>query len=238
MRIIERNNQRVLTTEQVAEAFGATVQLIHNNFNYNKKHFVEGKHYIALKGDELKEFKTSFEIQGKLKHSPVIYLWTEKGVFLHAKSLNTDQAWSAYTDLVDGYFKKVEDQKTDLTALSPQLQFMIITEQRQNALEAKQKELEDENVELRQSMRHLELVVDNEVWLTDHQKADIQLAVRTRIGQLKSENIDAHFRGLFTALNTFFNVPSYSKIPRKDFEEAMTFIQGWFPKKKEGTSSR
>ena len=32
------------------------------------------------------------------------YLWTEKGALLHAKSLNTDQAWQAYEVLVDTYF--------------------------------------------------------------------------------------------------------------------------------------
>ena len=33
-----------------------------------------------------------------------LYLWTEKGALLHAKSLNTDKAWEAYEFLVDTYF--------------------------------------------------------------------------------------------------------------------------------------
>ena len=35
-----------------------------------------------------------------------MYFWTEKGAFLHAKSLNTDKAWELYDKLVDCYFRK------------------------------------------------------------------------------------------------------------------------------------
>jgi len=231
--IIEWNGQRILITDQVADAFGADSVQIHKNFSYNKKRFEEGKHYIEVKGEELKSFKTSYEIRGKLKHSPVMYLWTEKGVFLHAKSLGTDQAWDAYTKLVDDYFKKVEEKKADFNGLSPQLQFMIITEQRQNELEAKQRELQEENEELRKDMRHLSLVVDNEVWVTEHQKAEMRTEVNKRIGELKSQAIDAHFQGLYGDLKTFFMVSKYDKIARKDFEQAIEFIKGWFPKTKE-----
>ena len=33
---------------------------------------------------------------GSLKNAKIIYLWTERGAFLHAKSLNTDKAWEVY----------------------------------------------------------------------------------------------------------------------------------------------
>lgn len=51
-----------------------------------------------------------------------LYLWTEKGAFLHAKSLNTDVAWEVYDKLVDSYFEKSKavpmttDQKIQLLA--------------------------------------------------------------------------------------------------------------------------
>ena len=34
-----------------------------------------------------------------------IYLWTESGALLHAKSLNTDKAWEVYDRLVETYFR-------------------------------------------------------------------------------------------------------------------------------------
>jgi len=239
MKIIEKNDRRVVTSAQLAEAFGVESALITKNFNRNKDRYEEGKHYFTIRGEELKDFKTTYQIDSQLKHSPMIYLWTEKGVFLHAKSLNTDQAWNAYSQLVDDYFKKVEqlqETQPDISALSPQLQFMIITEQRQNALEAKQKELEEENTQLRESMNHLSLVVDNEVWITEHQKSEIKEAVKSRIGHLKGKKVDAHFQGLYGDLNTYFGVSKYDKIKRTDFDDAMEYVKSWYPKKKENLS--
>ena len=81
------------------------------NFSYNKKRYTEGKHYIALQGEELKKFKADLEIQGNLKYAHTLYLWTEKGALLHAKSLNTDKAWEVYDYLVDFYFRVKEGEK-------------------------------------------------------------------------------------------------------------------------------
>ncbi|WP_139264017.1 ORF6N domain-containing protein, partial [Bacillus licheniformis] len=102
--IIERNNQRVLTTAQLAESYGAEEKLVQQNFNNNKKRYKEGKHFILLQGDDLRTFKRDFEILGVAPNINKLYLWTEKGAWLHAKSLNTDQAWDAYEMLVDEYY--------------------------------------------------------------------------------------------------------------------------------------
>jgi hypothetical protein len=146
LKAIERNDQRVLTSEQLAESYGTDIGKIRYNYSYNKSRYTEGKHFFALKGEERSNFLNECEIHTSLKHAHTIYLWTEKGAFLHAKSLSTDKAWNAYSQLVDDYFKKVEEAKQpqpDMTGLSPQLQFMIQTEQRQNALEAKQTEFDE-----------------------------------------------------------------------------------------------
>lgn len=140
LKVIERNNARVLTSAQVAEAFGTDLGKIRYNFNYNKERYEEGKHYLVVTGKDLKDFKTECEIHTQLKHANIIYLWTEKGVFLHAKSLGTDQAWNAYSQLVDDYFKKVEEAKQpqqEVSTLSPLLQVLVQIETRQNAMEAK-----------------------------------------------------------------------------------------------------
>nr|DAR29936.1 MAG TPA: hypothetical protein [Caudoviricetes sp.] len=106
--VIERENQRVMTTAVLAEEYGTTERRISENFNANKERYIEGKHFYCLEGEALKEFKANTEITEQLKYAPKIYLWTEKGAFLHAKSLNTDRAWEIYDVLVDTYFKKQE----------------------------------------------------------------------------------------------------------------------------------
>lgn len=52
---IEYNGILVLTTQQIAKAYGTEQQIVTNNFNRNKDKYIEGKHYICLKGDELRE---------------------------------------------------------------------------------------------------------------------------------------------------------------------------------------
>ena len=103
--VTEYKNIRVLTTQQIAEAYESDVRIISNNFNRNKERYVVGKHFVCLEGEELKAFKTIHHFDESSRINK-LYLWTEKGAFLHAKSLNTDKAWEVYDRLVDEYFEK------------------------------------------------------------------------------------------------------------------------------------
>lgn len=119
LQITEYKSIRVLTTQQIAEAYGTDNKTISYNFNHNKDRYVDGKHFICLSGDELRAFREIHDLPSNLNK---LYLWTEKGAFLHAKSLNTDTAWEVYDRLVDNYFEKPKavpmttDQKIQLLA--------------------------------------------------------------------------------------------------------------------------
>ena len=114
--IIEENGIRVLTTRQLTEWYETEEWQIKQNFRNNKERFVQGKHYIALQGEELKNFKSKVEnIYLVGRTAKILYLWTEKGALLHAKSLNTDKAWQAYECLVDYYFRTREDVQKPVT---------------------------------------------------------------------------------------------------------------------------
>lgn len=102
------NGQPVCTTEQLSEAYGADRQLLINNFNRNKERYHEGKHYICLTGEDLKAYKTANQNDLSSSRINQLYLWTERGALLHAKSLNTDKAWEVYERLVDFYFNAKE----------------------------------------------------------------------------------------------------------------------------------
>lgn len=106
LQVVETNNQRVLTTAQIAEQYETTERRISENFNRNKERYTEEKHYYCLTGDILREFKNEYANCGFVPGAKVnaFYLWTEKGALMLAKSLNTDKAWEAYECLVDTYF--------------------------------------------------------------------------------------------------------------------------------------
>ena len=140
--VIEQQGLRVLTTAQLAECYETDTRHITDNFNNNKNRYEEGKHYICLKGGELRDFFANgdfqFANQSKIR---TLYLWTERGALLHAKSLNTDKAWEVYGELVETYFR-AKKAETALQNLSPQLQLMIKFETEQNALKSRVTELE------------------------------------------------------------------------------------------------
>ena len=108
---IEREGQRVLTTAQIAEAYGTTSKVITKNFNRNSDRYIEGVHFYRLTGNALREFKTAKRQFDVLPNANTLYLWTERGALLHAKSLNTDKAWEVYEFLVDTYFRTREMNK-------------------------------------------------------------------------------------------------------------------------------
>lgn len=126
--IVEKNGVRVLTTRQLTEWYHTEEWQIKQNFRNNKKRFVLGKHYIALQGEELKDFKSKVEnIYLVGKTAKILYLWTEKGALLHAKSLNTDKAWEVYDYLVDFYFRAKEEKKEEkLTPVAKPLMRAVV----------------------------------------------------------------------------------------------------------------
>lgn len=113
--IVDYNGIRVLTSLQIADAYETTTTRIKQNFNENKDKYKYGKHYILLTGDDLKAFKKNYNVFNKVgnnylvgNRAPSLYLWTERGALLHAKSLNTDKAWQVYEYLIENYFRSKE----------------------------------------------------------------------------------------------------------------------------------
>lgn len=120
LKTIEHQGILVLTTKQIAEKYEAEEQIITNNFNRNKKKYTEGKHYICLTGNDLREFRAKNQ-NDVLPNANKFYLRTQKGALLHAKSLNTDKAWEAYEYLIDSYFNR---KKTMPMTIQEQIQLL------------------------------------------------------------------------------------------------------------------
>lgn len=130
---INHKEQRVLTTQQLAEVYETDAKVITNNFSRNKERYEEDKHYFSVEGEDLKGFKTRHQFEGSLKINK-LYLWTEKGALLHAKSLGTDKAWEVYDLLVETYFRAKEQAKQ-----VPQSPMEFIAMMAQQALDQEKK---------------------------------------------------------------------------------------------------
>jgi len=134
------NNERILTTKQLAEIYETTEGNISNNFNNNKERFQEKKHFYFLKGEELKQFLQSYEI-GVQNSSKVrsLYLWTKRGASRHCKILDTDMAWEQFDNLEENYF----NPKQERVKLSKELQAIFVLDERTQKIETKVNTLED-----------------------------------------------------------------------------------------------
>lgn len=123
MQVLEHKDIRVLTTEQLAKAYGCKGINIQQNFNNNRERFIEGKHYFRLEGAELKAFKDSLEnIESVVgNRAPSLMLWTKRGAARHSKMLGTDRAWDVFDELEETYFNPTK-------AMTPE-EFLLHTAQ-------------------------------------------------------------------------------------------------------------
>lgn len=148
---VEYNGILVLTTQQIAEAYGTDYKVISKNFKNNEDRYIEGKHFICLTGEELKQAKANRKFYDLQMNANKFYLWTQKGAFLHAKSLNTDTAWEVYDRLVDSYFEK-QDLIIDLEQLDPQTRLMNLLVQSISRQELEQKRLSEQQKKLEEKV--------------------------------------------------------------------------------------
>lgn len=93
---------RLLTTEQLAQAFGITTNALLKSFRRHKDVFIEGKHYVF--DEAILAFPNNDEAilaSSKKGGSRRKYLWTPTGAFAHAKFLNSPRAWEAYEGMIE-----------------------------------------------------------------------------------------------------------------------------------------
>ena len=144
---IDFNNERVLTTSQLALIYETEERRITENFRRNQCRFIEGKHYIKLEGQALKDFKSNYA-KSVSANVNKLYLWTEKGASRHSKILDTDMAWKRFDELEETYFN-VKYQK--FKPLSPtellELQLRAIKENKAEIQEVKE-DLQDFKVNI------------------------------------------------------------------------------------------
>lgn len=218
LQIINHEGQRVLTTAQLAESFGTETTIISNNFNRNRDRYTEGKHFFLLEGEELKEFKTNHQNDESSNRVNRLYLWTERGAWMHAKSLNTDQAWEAYEMLVDDYYRI---KSNPYEQLSQELQAIFLLDQRTQAFEVRVARLENNTTIDYGQQNDLQLIANKTVVAALGGKESPAYQDKTIRGETYS-SLWKDFKG-------YFNTNSYKNTLVKDFDKAKEYVGGWRP---------
>ena len=155
---------------------------------------------------------------GFAKNLNKLYLWTEKGAFLHAKSLNTDTAWEVYDRLVDSYFIKKNNEKP-LSALDQlRLQSQAIMEVDEK-VDAVNKDLQ----EFKMDLPILGIEIDR---ITE---AVHKRGVNALGGKSSNAYNDRSLRGkvysdIYRELKRQFGVTTYKAIKRNQCDLAVSII--------------
>lgn len=206
---IEWGGQVVITTAQLAEAYGTTSDNINNNFSQNSNRFEAGKHYILLIGEELRQFKNLPVINGVVsKNTSKLYLWTRRGASRHCKILGTDKAWEQFDYLEDNYFEKHPNS----IQLTTQEQIQLLAQG---------------NVEINQRVGNLEERMDEfeqNLPLLPEDADDVSREVKKRVIEiLGGKDSNAYhdkslsqtvFKDAYRDLKRNFDVSSYKAIKR------------------------
>ncbi|EOA3018853.1 hypothetical protein IGK80_002381 [Enterococcus sp. DIV0609] len=219
-RIIELNNERLLTTEQLAEFYGASETQIKTNFNRNKDKFIERKHYYRLEGQELKDFKnrvTDSNLVGK--NASVLILWTKRGASRHSKMLGTDRAWNMYDELEENYFNKqfkLPTSKRELALLA--LSANEETNERVDVIEKEVADLKDNQ----------KISADDYSYLSRrvHQRV---AEVARGFGKLTKEQRGKLYKDINSGIKQITGVGSRSQLREKHYETVIEYINDWEP---------
>jgi len=228
VQVKEYGGQRVVTLKDIDMVHGRPEGTAKRNFKDNRKRFVEGEDFFKVCADEIRTSKIC-EISSKA-HSDVILI-TESGYLMLVKSFHDDLAWNVQRQLVNSYFRcKAQTAEPDFSGLSPQLQFMIQMEKRQNQLEARQDSLEErfENGERQayqngfQKARTLTSLEQNYFKRLVRVKADILYKEQSGIVVNSKRQVQSE---LYHALYETFGVKAVAEIKYSDLDEAVELIK-------------
>ena len=211
LKIIEHKNERVLTTQQLAEVYETSVNNIKNNFNRNKDRFIEDRDFYLLKGEDLKLFLqvTNSDLQNKSKVRSM-YLWTERGANRHSKILDTDKAWQQFDLLEETYFKVKKMKPMEILKLQNEALF---------ELDERVEHLENNMTIDTSQQYHLEKMVKNKVVkMLGGKKSSAYLKCSKKV-----------FSQLWRDYKDYFKIPSYRDTLKAKYKEAENYILNWQP---------
>lgn len=221
MQIIEFYNQRLLTTEQLAEFYEVSEKQIRQNFNNNKSKFIHGKHFYRLEGPDLKAFKDSvenFDIVGSRVNQLILY--TKQGASRHSKMLGTDKAWDMFDELEESYFNPKQQPQIPDTPRGLALLALAANEEASKRIDDIDTRLVD---------------IEENKLITTEDKGTIDRAVQKKVYQIcKDQHLGQGaksmlFQDLGSSIKQLFNVPNRGRIKDKDFQKVLEFIDHWQP---------
>lgn len=225
------NDERVLTTKQIAEAYGCKEKQIRQNFNNHKDRYTEGKHYYLLVEEALKQFKQyiksmnyvdNIDLVAKNTRHAIIY--TKKGAFMAAKLIDTDKAWDMYEQLVDHYFTVNDAINKPYLPSDPNEILKLIVQANEN-VSKRVTAIEQDNIVMKEQMS----TINDVIILSAEHWEEVKKVVMERVHHITANVSEQRklYRGLWKAMQERYNVTKCKQIKDKDYTDAIEFINNW-----------
>lgn len=77
--ILNYRDQRVITTEYLAQLYGTETANIRMNYKNNAERFDQDRHFFKIEGEELSKFRLLGSPVSK--HTTSLILWTERSAY-------------------------------------------------------------------------------------------------------------------------------------------------------------
>lgn len=221
------SNQKVVLAKTIAEIHEEEVKVTNQRINMNRNRFKDGVDLIDLKEvnqidhNLLKDFGFT---QMQISKANNIYLLSERGYAKLIKIMDSDLAWEIHDQLMDEYFSMREERINPYANLSPELQSIIMLDQKQQMLEQNQ-------TKLNQRMNKLE----ENAKLEAGEYNLVSKRISSRINTvLKERGINRHFIGeLYKALNRDIKevtgIQTRTQLRQKHLDMVLELINDWQP---------
>ena len=220
--VIEWNNERVVTSAQLAELYETNEENIRKNLSNNQGRFEEGKHFYLLKGDELKAFKDCVNnLHVVSERAPQLYLWTQRGASRHCKMLGTDKSWDVFDCLEESYFNPKQKPSSPMEILK--LEFEALKE-----IDGK---VDKVNADLQNFKQDIPLFASegDEITKAARAKGIICLGGKKSAAYNDNSIRSKVYSDIYRQLHREFGVTKYNAIRRRDHELALKIISEYGP---------
>ena len=228
------SNQKVVLAKTIAEVHETDSRTINQTINRNINRFKQGIDVIDLgitmSDTELKDLGFTQQALNSYKglrakgQGGNIYLLSERGYAKLIKIMDSDLAWEIHDQLMDEYFSMREERSNPYANLSPELQSIIMLDQKQQMLEQQVQTVQQKVHEIEENAK-----------LDAGEYSLVCSRVSSRINAvLKERGINRNFIGeLYKALNRDIKevtgVKTRTQLRQKHLDTVLELINDWQP---------
>lgn len=231
-------NQKVVLAKTIAEIHETDSRTINQTINRNITRFKQGVDVmdlgITLSDTELKGLGFSQQALNSYKglrakgQGGNIYLLSERGYAKLIKIMDSDLAWEIHDQLMDEYFSMREERVNPYANLSPELQSILMLDQKQQMLEQNQTKLNQRVTDLEENVK----LEPGEYGLVSKRVSKRVYEVqKERQMNLNKKQIGELFRALNKDILEITGVKTRTQLRQKHLDMVLDFIDDWYPSK-------